>query len=358
MNSLSPISAPLISDHEIFRAFLNSSAHSLCEALFDAFYEYNDARRRTHTSGILRPRGEFSPSSLQRISDAFWSLHSELNDFYDDQNHLPEYKQQYGKFLVKQLLPWMLLSYSVKRVLQRPEGFIGDHHTIEMMYQGCVDEVHDIHPLGRIIDNLFLAMPSCQAVRDRRKTLAGEIRRCLELRSETLHVTSVGSGSAREIYDVFRTLDNPKKLFVTLIDVDIRALSKARDSLDALPGVRKQVQIREFDVKKMNFLCKQDEAQDLIYSAGLMDYFDDETFIKYLRHCDDGLNAHGKIVVGNYSARNSTKGVMRYLLNWELYFRDELLLKNLLNQSGITFKESDFLYDETHRIQPFLRVQK
>lgn len=344
-------------------AYYSSPFRQLELVLGNALSEYNRNRRKSSAiEGEFRPHGKFSNGTVEKISYWFQKGDEYLNQLHDNASIKVEEKNKLGEFIRQKMLPWMYFSYFTKRILEKKEGFIGDHHTIEMIYRGSVEGIDHIHPLGRVIDNLFLALPACQAVRDRKDALAQFLIEEANLRpgNDPIKVASVGCGKARELESVFRAV-SPRRFSVTLLDVDIRALSGARDILDRIPGASSRVRVKEFNAftaKHSTLIDELREPQDVIYSAGLLDYFDDSGFISYVCMAYDALADNGKLVIGNFSPRNSTKGTMKYLLDWTLHFKSEEMMLALIEKTGRTYRSVSFFYDETHKIQPFLVLKK
>ncbi len=347
----------------IIEAYYTSPFHHLELVLNHALSEYNRNRRKSSApEGEFRPHGKFSNQTVEKISYWFHKSDEYLNQLYDNRLMQLEEKNKLGVFIKQKMTPWLYLSHVPKRVLEKKEGFVGDHHTIEMIYRGSVDAVDHIHPLGRIIDNLFLSLPVCQAVRDRKNALAQFLIHEANNKTsdEPLKVASLGCGKAHELETVFKAI-KPSQFSVTLMDVDIRALSGARDILDRIPGASNRVKVKEFNAfgaKNGKLLEELKTPQDIIYSAGLLDYFDDSGFMNYFCMAYGALADNGKLVIGNFSPKNPTKGTMKYLLDWELQFKSEQQMLTLIEKTGLPYQEVSFFYDETHQIQPFLVLKK
>ena len=73
--------------------------------------------------------------------------------------------------------------------------------------------------------------------------------------------------------------------------------------------------------------------QDLVYSLGLIDYFNDKLTIKLINFIFGILKVGGKIILGNFHPRNTTKALMDHILNWKLVHRTEEDMNKLFSQS-------------------------
>lgn len=60
--------------------------------------------------------------------------------------------------------------------------------------------------------------------------------------------------------------------------------------------------------------------QDLVYSIGLIDYFNDQLVVK-LADAHQILRPGGRLVLGNFHPSNPSKAFMDYVLDWRLLHR-------------------------------------
>jgi hypothetical protein len=73
--------------------------------------------------------------------------------------------------------------------------------------------------------------------------------------------------------------------------------------------------------------------QDLVYSIGLIDYFDDRMVVKMLDFIFGVLAPGGRVILGNFHPRNQTRALMDYLLEWRLIHRTEADMDRLFTAS-------------------------
>jgi extracellular factor (EF) 3-hydroxypalmitic acid methyl ester biosynthesis protein len=160
-------------------------------------------------------------------------------------------------------------------------------------------------------------------------------------------VTSMACGPAREIFDAYRTMENPDRLKSTLIDFDLQALAYVSEMRD-----RKRLQ-RHITLVNENLLylalgrtktpiCNQ----DLVYTIGLIDYFDDALVVKLLNLAHRLLRVGGRAIVGNFHTSNRYRAMMDHVLDWRLIHRCEEDMNRLFSRSafkractGIRFEE-------------------
>ena len=94
---------------------------------------------------------------------------------------------------------------------------------------------------------------------------------------------------------------------------------------------------------------------DLVWIAGLFDYFDDRVFVRLLRRYMEALNAEGELVLGNFSDRNPSRPYMELLGGWHLHHRTELTLRELADEAGVD-KERVRIGHETEGVNLFLHA--
>lgn len=288
-----------------------------------------DAQREAARNGDVLP-----DASAEALLAGFSAFAMELNEHIGDDSGLPESERSVlGNRVRREVLPFVLQSELGDRIYMKPRGYAGDYLTIHVMYS---DKVSGTGRLGPVFDRAFREQPANLAVMNRRGLLAEEIGRTLAERSngEQVHVTSLASGPAAELFDVFGTLDDKKRLKATCIDIDFQALGFVSDRAgrEQLSG--------SFDLHNGNLVYlaigrkKLDlPPQDLIYSIGLIDYFADKFVKKLLDWIHDKLRPGGRVVLGNFHPRNPSKALMDYVLDWRLIHRTEDDMNRLFEAS-------------------------
>lgn len=228
----------------------------------------------------------------------------------------------------------------------KPFGYSGDFFIIEKLYQYYTspDERY------RKWDEFLLSSGAVVAVRNR-KTLAIGIFEELNEKAMSLRqdVMILGSGPVTETFEFFeRNPDSP--LIFEMIDMDKRAIAYAKNKnrkyLDRMTFHNANV-IRYEPGKKF----------DLIWSAGLFDYFKNKHFVFLLKKYYQYLNEDGEMIIGNFNIENPSRKSMEILCDWFLYHRSADELKQFAMQAGIDKSKIDVI-KEPAGINLFLRVRK
>jgi SAM-dependent methyltransferase len=228
----------------------------------------------------------------------------------------------------------------------KPFGYNGDFFIIEKIYQKYVNP----HPKYRKWDEYFHTFPAAIAVVNR-KTLAKGIFSELNEKAAGLQkdVMILGSGPVTETFEFFEEHPDSPLVF-DMLDLDKRAIAyaktKNRDYLKSMTFHNRNV-IRH----------TPDKQYDLIWSAGLFDYFKGKHFVYLVRKYYDFLKEDGEMIIGNFNTNNPSRRIMEILGDWFLYHRSEEELKQFARQAGIPDEKIE-VFKEPLGINLFLRVRK
>lgn len=271
----------------------------------------------------LKNDGEIPADLAVSIQRGFQDFCELMNDEIGDSAPLPQLvKEELGARVKREMLPYLLLTQTAERFYSKPRGYAGDFKTIDLIYR---DEPQGTGRVGALLDRCFLDTPASEAVRNRRGLLAEEILRAIEARiPERTHVTTLACGPAQEVFDVYEKLGDPNCLNSNLLDIDLQALAFVGDKRDTLKLKRHMNLVNANLVYLALGKQKLDlPPQDLVYSIGLIDYFNDKFVIGLMNYIHSLLRPGGKIILGNFHPNNSTKVVMDYILDWKLIHRSE-----------------------------------
>jgi extracellular factor (EF) 3-hydroxypalmitic acid methyl ester biosynthesis protein len=241
-------------------------------------------------------------------------------------------KAELGARLQREILPFMLLTETTERFYSKPRGYAGDFHTIEMIYQNrCAGSGR----IGPLLDRCFLNTPAAKAMRNRRALLGQAIIRIVESKDSATHITSLACGPAEELFDVFRQLHDPRRLQASLLDIDLQALASVADRRDK---AKLQNRINLINANLVYLALGRQKLdlqdQDLIYSIGLIDYFNDKFVVKLLNWIHGRLRRGGTVILGTFHPNNYCKELMDYVLEWRLIHRSEKEMDRLFSDSA------------------------
>jgi extracellular factor (EF) 3-hydroxypalmitic acid methyl ester biosynthesis protein len=201
----------------------------------------------------------------------------------------------------------------------KPFGYAGDYAIIDRIYQTQVSDTFVNW------DNYSMQSPAAQAVRNRKDFFKALIHEKLKTH-KTLRLLNIASGPARDLKEIFDEID-PSRLTVTCVEMDERAIAHAKtvcaDHLQQITFINQNV-----------FKFRTEEKFDLVWSAGLFDYFTDKLFVKLISVFHSFLKPAGEIVIGNFSKENPGRVYMELFGEWFLNHRSPEELTDLAIGGG------------------------
>lgn len=201
-----------------------------------------------------------------------------------------------------------------RRAFEKPRGYAGDAALLDLIYRDH-PYAGEITPLGALIHEFGPAQPSCRSVRERRDILAALIDRTADERAMP-RILSLACGHLREAQRSQAVRTNAIEEIVA-VDQDVL-------SLDVI-AQRKHSRITPVKASIRRFLVDSTIYGDfdLIYSAGLYDYLDDDTARRLTSSMFAALRPGGSLVVANFAPDLPDIGYMEAIMDWKLIYRDE-----------------------------------
>lgn len=233
--------------------------------------------------------------------------------------------------------------------LTKPHGYAGDYEMLDRIYQKHIAKESHL----RKWDEYFHLGAAPNAVRNR-KSYFLTILDMLEsnrglMQKSRVDVLNVASGSGRDLYEFFSSTPNAE-LYFDCIDQDTHAIAFAKSLCN--PWLHR---IRFHHQNALKF--STDKKYDLVWSAGLFDYFDDKAFMFLLKRYY-GLLARGReLVIGNFSEKNPSRKYMELIGNWVLHHRNVTKLMSLAEECGI-HSSKVHVGSEPLGVNLFLHVKK
>ena len=118
--------------------------------------------------------------------------------------------------------------------------------------------------------------------------------RTVQAKDGAVHVTSLACGPHEEVFDVFQQLDDRRRLYASLVDIDLQALAYVADRRNNA-GLQNRINLINANLVYLALGRQKLELndQDLIYSIGLIDYFNDKFVVKLLNWIHGRLRPGG-----------------------------------------------------------------
>ena len=226
----------------------------------------------------------------------------------------------------------MSKSYLVNRARIWPQGYQGDHKTLEGIYRN----IPLSEGIGYYLDMYFLNVALANGVRNRIKKLEEILRKEIAAK-DAPSILNLACGSCRELMGIIPEISASKAKAIC-VDNDNDALAFAQDRLsytDILPQIefRKYNTLRMFD-HELNMI--EFGPQDIIYSIGHFDYLDDDFLVKMLRALYLLLKPGGKLIAAFKDADRYAAQPYHWFVNWHGFLqRNKGDFDSLLDRAGI-----------------------
>jgi extracellular factor (EF) 3-hydroxypalmitic acid methyl ester biosynthesis protein len=226
--------------------------------------------------------------------------------------------------------------------ITKPYGYAGDFMIIDKFYRKHVTSDKRFEKW----DKFWQSCAASQAVRNRKTYFINTLTNLLQEKSQ-LDLLNVASGPARDLAELYSGI-NKGQVNTLCIEADSRAIAYARE-------------LNEANSEEVNFIeqnifrYEADKRFDVVWSAGLFDYFNDSVFIKMVRKFVGWTKPGGEVIIGNFSNYNPSRTFMELFGDWYLNHRSEEYLTQLAIQAGI--KEKNIKVEgEPEGINLFLRI--
>ncbi|TWG89056.1 methyltransferase family protein [Luteimonas sp. J16] len=204
--------------------------------------------------------------------------------------------------------------------LTKPHGYAGDFEIIDRIYTYWTSPDPRLAPW----DRYFHAQPAPKAVRNRKDYFHALLDRLA--REGGGRVLKLGVGPGRSMYEWLNRNPSATVTF-DCVELDPKAIEYARNL-----NAQHLDHIRFIQGNALRF--KPAAKYNLIWAAGLLDYFDDRRFASICRRMLASLEPAGELVVGNFARRNTSRAYMELMGDWTLIHRSEDELLALATQAG------------------------
>ncbi len=205
----------------------------------------------------------------------------------------------------------------------KPLGYAGDYQIIEKIYNYHTSS----NPHLTKWDEFFHTQKAPKAVRNRLSFFLDQLWKTTMETPSTCHILNLASGPGRDMYEALKVLGT-SKLEIDCVDQDAHAINYAKDLC------RNFLSHIQFTHKNV-FRFSPTKTYHLIWSAGLFDYFNDNIFKRTLKRFFPLLKPNGKMVIGNFTTENPSRGYME-LFKWDLFHRSKMHLRMLAQECGFT----------------------
>jgi len=206
----------------------------------------------------------------------------------------------------------------------KPHGYAGDFEIIDRIYKNYLS------PLPHLTawDRYWQSHAAAHAVRNRKDYFHQLLDRVAPPPGggKSLSVLKLASGPGRSMFEWLSA--NPEAaISFECLEIDPKAIQYASCLNHRF---RDRITFHQ-----KNVLRYRPTAQyDLIWAAGLFDYFTDKVFASLVRRLLPALAPNGELVIGNFSDLNPSRPYME-IFDWLLNHRSPLDLRRIAEQCGV-----------------------
>ena len=215
----------------------------------------------------------------------------------------PEIYKAIGTYIFRETFSFFMLSSFLDRAFRRPGGYVSDSYITELL---CQNEPEGDGYLGIYLDRWIRSMPTCLALKNRGGVISETIKHLSANWTEdcSMPVTSIASGSASEILDLYFRAE-PPNVHVTCIDFNHHELASAANTSHKW-GLRDRLTFIQdnFFLMAEGYSQIDIPPQKMIYSVGMANYLRDREFVRILDWIYEHLLPNGIVILGNFHAAN------------------------------------------------------
>jgi|SRR5882724_9191388 len=284
----------------------------------------------------LVSRGGPVPEEYDELDQAVDSLHDAFSKGLISQSEIAELRSAMGAALSPSTLQGFAYS--------KPYGYSGDFEVIDRIYTMRITDEPNLIAWDRFLQD----HSAPKAVRNR-KSYFHEVLNRHASRVESLRVLNVASGPGRCMYE-WLAANTDKDVSFHCVDIDANAIKYASK-------LNERFSDRITFTHKNALRFKSEEKYDVIWAAGICDYFNDETFRVFLHRLMGMLAPGGELVLGNFSKKNASRAYMELISDWWLQHRTPQDLTALATSCGVS-PDSVFVGSEPEGVNLFLHVKK
>ncbi len=226
----------------------------------------------------------------------------------------------------------------------KPLGYAGDFQIIEKIYTHHTSS----NPHLAKWDTFFHSQPAPRAVRNRLSFFLDQVWKSKMESPSFCRVLNVASGPGRDMRETLKFM-GPSGLQIDCVEQDGEAIKHSQNLCQRFLS---NIQFHHQNA----FRFSTDHSYNLIWSAGLFDYFNDHVFQRVLKKYFSFLKPKGRLVVGNFTDENPSRGYME-LFQWNLFHRSAKHLNQLAKNCG--FQDRQIRVEaEPEGINLFLTIEK
>lgn len=265
-------------------------------------------------------------------------------------------------YVRRELHPIVLCSPFLYRTYTKPLGYAGDYEMVNMMLR---DPHEGSSAFAKLLNYALLNTEPVVAHRNRIDFLVERLRtECVRRAAHgKTRIFNLACGPAMEVQRFLKECPESDLAEIDLLDFNAETLEYTAESIEKarVAGGRK-TETRYFQRSVHQLLRAasqggEDEftGYDFVYCAGLFDYLSQRVCKRMVELFCTMVKPGGVVIVTNVATRNPRKAWMEYVMEWNLIYRDEKEMLDLVPE-GIKARETKVGADATG-VNLFLEIE-
>ena len=313
---------------------------------------------------VTRRRDELENEIFSGIEDrVVEEVLPSMERFEEVSKEVSEAEQAVHKAYVRrELHPIVLCSPFLYRTYTKPLGYAGDYEMVNMMlrnpYEGS-------SAFAKLLNYALLNTEPVVAHRNRIDFLVEKLRsECARRVSRgKTRVFNLACGPAMEVQRFLRECEESDLAEIDLLDFNPETLEYTRERMqEAKMAGGRETLVRYFQRSVHQLLRAATQGgddeftnYDVVYCAGLFDYLSQRVCKRLVELFCSMIRPGGIVIVTNVAAANPRKAWMEYVMEWNLIYRDEEEMNDLV-PDGLNLKRTEVKADSTG-VNLFLEIE-
>jgi extracellular factor (EF) 3-hydroxypalmitic acid methyl ester biosynthesis protein len=265
-------------------------------------------------------------------------------------------------YVRRELHPIVLCSPFLYRTYTKPLGYAGDYEMVNMMLR---DPHEGSSAFAKLLNYALLNTEPVVAHRNRIDFLVERLRtECVRRAAHgKTRIFNLACGPAMEVQRFLKQCPESDLAEIDLLDFNAETLEYTAESIEkarAAGGRKTETRYFQRSVHQLLRAASQggeDEftGYDFVYCAGLFDYLSQRVCKRMVELFCTMVKPGGVVIVTNVATRNPRKAWMEYVMEWNLIYRDEKEMLDLVPE-GIKARETKVGADATG-VNLFLEIE-
>lgn len=249
-------------------------------------------------------------------------------------------------YVRRQLHPHLLCSPFLYRTFKKPLGYAGDYEMVNMILR---NEFDGASIFAKLFNHMLLQAPPAEAHRNRIDYLVVAITEAAEKMARTgkrLRVMNLGCGPAEEVLRILRSEEVSNVIDFVLLDFNDETIEYTRARLEEARARFGRSTNITFEKKSVHQILKmasrgdyQQAEYDMVYCAGLFDYFSQKVCKKMVELFSTLVTPGGEVLVTNVADTNPVSDWMEYVMAWDLVHRSREEMEDLIPERCANFEK-------------------